>query len=82
MLISFLCFIFNTNFKFMKQEKNLTDSEEHYLIEYDEAIGAIDAAIEFKNELICGRRNDAFQLSNLEEVKIKIDYKSSNCRQK
>lgn len=41
----------------LKREKVLTNTEERKLLECDEAIEAIDAAIEFKNELICGRRS-------------------------
>ncbi|XP_063219474.1 kinesin-like protein costa isoform X2 [Bacillus rossius redtenbacheri] len=39
--------------KFQK-EKYLTSTEERKLLECDEAIEAIDAAIEYKNQLICG----------------------------
>lgn len=41
----------------LKREKVLTNTEERKLLECDEAIEAIDAAIEMKNELICGRRS-------------------------
>ncbi|KAK3931158.1 Kinesin-like protein costa [Frankliniella fusca] len=41
--------------KFQK-EKSLSTIEERKLLEYDEAIEAIDAVIEYKNELICGRK--------------------------
>lgn len=41
----------------LKREKVLTYTEERKLLECDEAIEAIDAAIEFKNELICGRKS-------------------------
>lgn len=41
----------------LKREKVLTQKEERKLLECDEAIEAIDAAIEFKNELICGHRS-------------------------
>lgn len=41
----------------LKREKVLTNTEERKLLECDEAIEAIDAAIEFKNELICGRKS-------------------------
>lgn len=40
-----------------QQEKSLTTLEERKLLECDEAIEAIDAAIEYKNELICGRKS-------------------------
>ncbi|KAG8229770.1 hypothetical protein J437_LFUL005851 [Ladona fulva] len=38
-----------------QKEKTLTSAEERKLLELDEALEAIDAAIEYKNELICGR---------------------------
>lgn len=41
----------------LKREKMLTHREERKLLECDEAIEAIDAAIEFKNELICGHKS-------------------------
>lgn len=41
----------------LKKEKMLSDSEERKLLECEEAIEAIDAAIEYKNELICGRKH-------------------------
>ncbi|KAH8372597.1 hypothetical protein KR009_000585 [Drosophila setifemur] len=41
----------------LKRDKVLTQKEERKLLECDEAIEAIDAAIEFKNELICGHRS-------------------------
>lgn len=41
----------------LKKEKKLSHKEERKLLECDEAIEAIDAAIEFKNELICGRKS-------------------------
>lgn len=41
--------------KFQK-EKTLSTLEERKLLECDEAIEAIDAAIEYKNNLICGRK--------------------------
>lgn len=40
----------------LKKEKMLSDTEERKLLECEEAISAIDAAIEYKNELICGRK--------------------------
>lgn len=40
----------------LQKEKMLTDVEERKLLECEEAIEAIDAAIEYKNELICGRK--------------------------
>nr|Q292S8.2 RecName: Full=Kinesin-like protein costa; AltName: Full=Kinesin-like protein costal2 [Drosophila pseudoobscura pseudoobscura] len=41
----------------LKRDKMLTQREERKLLECDEAIEAIDAAIEFKNELICGHKS-------------------------
>ncbi|KAH8389918.1 hypothetical protein KR200_003948 [Drosophila serrata] len=41
----------------LKRDKVLTQKEERKLLECDEAIEAIDAAIEFKNELITGHRS-------------------------
>lgn len=41
----------------LKKEKMLSHKEERKLLECDEAIEAIDLAIEFKNELICGRKS-------------------------
>ncbi|XP_034653656.1 kinesin-like protein costa [Drosophila subobscura] len=41
----------------LKRDKMLTQREERKLLECDEAIEAIDAAIEFKNEMICGHRS-------------------------
>ncbi|XP_017839477.1 kinesin-like protein costa isoform X2 [Drosophila busckii] len=41
----------------LKRDKMLTQREERKLLECDEAIEAIDAAIEFKNELICGTKS-------------------------
>lgn len=40
----------------LKRDKMLSDTEERKLLECEEAIAAIDAAIEYKNELICGRK--------------------------
>lgn len=40
----------------LKKEKMLSDNEERKLLECEEAIAAIDTAIEYKNELICGRK--------------------------
>uniref|UniRef100_A0A1I8NXR1 Kinesin motor domain-containing protein n=1 Tax=Stomoxys calcitrans TaxID=35570 RepID=A0A1I8NXR1_STOCA len=40
-----------------KSEKSLSPKEERKLLECDEAIEAIDAAIEFKNEMICGHKS-------------------------
>lgn len=41
----------------LKRDKMLSHKEERKLLECDEAIEAIDAAIEFKNELICGHKS-------------------------
>ncbi|XP_016941109.3 kinesin-like protein costa [Drosophila suzukii] len=41
----------------LKRDKVLTQKEERKLLECDEAIEAIDAAIEFKNEMITGHRS-------------------------
>lgn len=41
----------------LKRDKILTQREERKLLECDEAIMAIDEAIEFKNELICGHKS-------------------------
>lgn len=41
----------------LKRDKSLSCTEERKLIECDEAIEAIDTAIELKNELICGRKS-------------------------
>ncbi|KAJ0175463.1 hypothetical protein K1T71_008622 [Dendrolimus kikuchii] len=42
-----------------KMYKSLSDSEERKLLECEEAIEAIDTAIEFKNNLICGKSPSA-----------------------
>ncbi|XP_045494592.1 kinesin-like protein costa [Colias croceus] len=42
-----------------KLYKSLSDSEERKLLECEEAIEAIDTAIEYKNNLICGRSPSA-----------------------
>lgn len=41
----------------LKREKSLTYKEERKMLECDEAIEAIDEAIEMKNELICGHKS-------------------------
>nr|CAD7434818.1 unnamed protein product [Timema monikensis] len=56
-----------------KLEKVLNTLEERRLLECDEAIEAIDAAIEYKNELICGRKgkgldNNLVQREKCEEM--------------
>lgn len=40
-----------------QNKKILNDIEEKKLLQYEEAIEAIDLAIEYKNELLCGHRN-------------------------
>ncbi|KAF6216448.1 hypothetical protein GE061_000790 [Apolygus lucorum] len=40
----------------MNETKYITKEEHRKLIEADEAIDAIDSAMEFKNELLCGRK--------------------------
>ncbi|CAG2054963.1 unnamed protein product [Timema podura] len=57
----------------MFQEKVLNTLEERRLLECDEAIEAIDSAIEYKNELICGRKgkgldNNLVQREKCEEM--------------
>ncbi|XP_034248718.1 kinesin-like protein costa [Thrips palmi] len=49
-----------------KKENSLSTLEERKLLECDEAIEAIDAAIEYKNELICGRKG-GFEVGGREE---------------
>ncbi|XP_030747234.1 kinesin-like protein costa [Sitophilus oryzae] len=48
-----------------QNKKILNDIEERKLLQYEEAIEAIDLAIEYKNEMICGHRNKS--LENVEE---------------
>lgn len=43
--------------KKLKKEKSLSQKEERKLLVYDEAIHCIDEVMEFKNELILGRRS-------------------------
>ena len=38
--------------------RELEPEEEHRLLELDEAIEAVDAAIEYKNEVICSRNRE------------------------
>lgn len=55
----------------LKKEKMLSDVEERKLLECEEAIEAIDIAIEYKNELICGRKqldNDRIEREKGEEM--------------
>ncbi|KAH1027645.1 kinesin-like protein costa isoform X2 [Dendroctonus ponderosae] len=41
----------------LKKKQFLNDLEERQLVQYEEAIEAIDMTIEYKNELLCGKRN-------------------------
>ncbi|PSN44964.1 Kinesin-like protein costa [Blattella germanica] len=54
--------------KFQK-DKKLSTMEERKLLECDEAIEAIDAAIEYKNELICGRKGQGLDNRNIQREK-------------
>ncbi|KAK7867428.1 hypothetical protein R5R35_003850 [Gryllus longicercus] len=51
------------------QKKTLSNVEERKLIECEEAIEAIDAAIEYKNELICGRNAQELNSSEVPREK-------------
>ncbi|XP_034107665.1 kinesin-like protein costa [Drosophila albomicans] len=53
----------------LKRDKMLTQREERKLLECDEAIMAIDEAIEFKNELICGRKSIDLSTERLQREK-------------
>ena len=67
----------------------LTTVEERKFLECDEAIEAIDATIEYKNELLCGRRDlnsesnssgeQVCSQENLEYVKDFMLYFLYNC---
>lgn len=60
-------------FTFLLLQGNvLSTIEERKLLEYDEAIEAIDAAIEFKNELICGRGGHVFENGQVQREKVII----------
>ncbi|XP_069694504.1 kinesin-like protein costa [Periplaneta americana] len=54
--------------KFQK-DKKLSTVEERKLLECEEAIEAIDAAIEYKNELICGRKGQGLDSSHVQREK-------------
>ncbi|XP_068081950.1 kinesin-like protein costa [Anabrus simplex] len=54
--------------KFQK-DKILSTMDERKLIEYEEAIEAIDTAIEYKNELICGRNDEKLDNSQIPREK-------------
>lgn len=41
--------------------------QERKLLEYEEAVEAIDTAIEYKNELICGRGQSLIEVQNHRE---------------
>lgn len=41
----------------LKKDKTLTHFEERKLLEYEESVEAIDHIVEYKNELICGRKS-------------------------
>lgn len=41
----------------LKKEKTLSQHEERKLLEYEESVEAIDHIVEYKNELICGRKS-------------------------
>lgn len=53
-------------FQKLKKEKTLSQLEERKLLEYEESVEAIDHIMEYKNELICGRKSadtdDSLQL--------------------
>lgn len=53
----------------MKKENKLSALEERKLLEHDEAIEAIDAAIEYKNEMICGRKSHDLDYSQVPREK-------------
>ncbi|KAM8712135.1 hypothetical protein ACLKA7_012630 [Drosophila subpalustris] len=53
----------------LKRDKMLTQREERKLLECDEAIMAIDEAIEFKNELICGHKSIDLSSERLQREK-------------
>ncbi|KAH8418422.1 hypothetical protein KR222_009865 [Zaprionus bogoriensis] len=53
----------------LKRDKMLTQREERKLLECDEAIMAIDEAIEFKNELICGHKSIDLSTERLQREK-------------
>ncbi|XP_075227110.1 kinesin-like protein costa [Lycorma delicatula] len=58
----------NLDAKFNK-DKVLTTVEERKFLECDEAIEAIDATIEYKNELMCGRKGLVGEVENGEREK-------------
>lgn len=53
----------------LQKDKKLSSVEERKLLECEEAIEAIDAAIEYKNELICGRKGQGLDNSRVQREK-------------
>lgn len=53
----------------LKKDKRLSHDEQRRLFECDEGIEAIDAAIEYKNELICGGRKSVDTTESLQREK-------------
>ncbi|XP_023717471.1 kinesin-like protein costa isoform X3 [Cryptotermes secundus] len=53
----------------LQKDKKLSSIEERKMLECEEAIEAIDAAIEYKNELICGRKGQGLDNSRVEREK-------------
>ncbi|XP_049959141.1 kinesin-like protein costa [Schistocerca serialis cubense] len=53
----------------LKKENKLSALEERKLLEHDEAIEAIDATIEYKNEMICGRKSHDLDYSQVPREK-------------
>lgn len=52
----------------LKKEKTLSQFEERKLLEYEESVEAIDHIVEYKNELICGRKSaDADDILQMEK---------------
>lgn len=56
----------------LKKDKTLTQVEERKLLEYEESVEAIDHIVEYKNELICGRKSaetdDSLQLERGQQM--------------
>ncbi|KAG4068581.1 hypothetical protein HA402_004922 [Bradysia odoriphaga] len=56
----------------LKKDKTLTLVEERKLLEYEESVEAIDHIVEYKNELICGRKSaetdDSLQLERGQQM--------------
>ena len=58
------------------QGRELDSSEERRMLELDEAIEAVDAAIEYKNEMICSRHHQvSISVSCYLNSIIKLDHK-------